>query len=175
MMIEPPPAFRSSGIPCFVTQNTDLRLIAITRSHHCPSLTRRLRLARWFPGRAIRGRTSRFATPVADGPLSSPSLDAIEVAHQLPVGHGLVERLLLEPRGVEVVLDDALAERRARRPRALELGDRLTERLGHLRERRVLVGLALVELRRLELGCDAVDPRRDPRRDIAAGARLTPV
>src|SRR5206468_11116218 len=47
-------------------------------------------------------------------PMSSPSSDPLEVAHELPVGDRLVEGLLLELRGVQVVLDDTLAEGRAR-------------------------------------------------------------
>src|SRR3989338_2709917 len=39
-MIEPPPARRRCGMPGLVTQNTDLRLIATTRSHHAPSVSR---------------------------------------------------------------------------------------------------------------------------------------
>src|SRR2546430_15229673 len=37
---EPPPARWSSGIPYFVTQQADLRLIAITLSHPFSSLSR---------------------------------------------------------------------------------------------------------------------------------------
>ena len=73
---------------------------------------------------------------------------------------------------MEVVLDHALAEGRARRLRAVELGDRLAERLRHLRQRRVLVGVALVELRRLEPGRDAVETRGDGRGEGEIGVRV---
>src|SRR5437016_10948891 len=112
--------------------------------------------------RVPRGPASPGACPPAPS-LSSPSSDPLEVAHQLPVGDRLVEGLLLEPRGVQVVLDDALAEGRARDLRALELLDRLAQRLGHLGERRVLVRVALVELGRLEPARDTVEPRRNRR------------
>jgi hypothetical protein len=39
MMMEPPPADRRCGIPCLVTQKTDLRLMAITRSHQRSSVS----------------------------------------------------------------------------------------------------------------------------------------
>src|SRR5262249_7519210 len=38
-MIEPPPEVRRCGIPYLVTQKTDLRFIAITRSHWAPSVS----------------------------------------------------------------------------------------------------------------------------------------
>src|SRR2546425_2549404 len=122
-------------------------------------------------GRVPRGPASPGACPPAPS-LSSPSSDPLEVAHELPVGDRLVEGLLLEPRGVQVVLDDALAEGRARDLRALELGDRLAQRLGHLGERRVLVRVALVELRRLEPAREAVEPRGDRRGEREVGVRV---
>src|SRR5262245_57684056 len=115
-------------------------------------------------------RASRTSRLVLAGPglsrIHSRSLtlsDPLEVARQLPVGHDLVERLLLEPRAVQVVVDDALAEGGARDFRALELGDRLAQGLGHLRQRRVLVSVALVGLGRLQVARDPVQPRGDRR------------
>src|SRR5712692_4720062 len=93
--------------------------------------------------------------------LKSCNLDPLEMADELPVGHRLVEGLLLEPPMLEVMLDHLVAEGLARHPRAPELVERLPERLGDLRQRRVFVGIALVDLRRLELLLDAVQPRRD--------------
>src|SRR3989441_521405 len=287
---EPPPARRSSGIPYFVTQKADLRLMAITRSHHFSSVssTDRSRSfhstpallsrtssrpkwrapsaarpraaappapappparappppppppARHAPGRAREGRAPglrgaapltkggrgprgapppgapprvrvaliptadlrrRITKPATDlalpggaqpqrdsgrvprGPaipgaypsaplLSSPPSDPLEVAHQLPVRDHLVEGLLFEPGGVQVVLDDALTQGGARDLRALELGDRLAQCLGHLGERRVLVRVPLVELGRLQPARDAVEPRRDRRGEREIGVRV---
>src|SRR5437870_1497727 len=122
-------------------------------------------------GRVPRGPASPGACPPAPS-LSSPSSDPLEVAHELPVGDRLVEGLLLEPRGVQVVLDDSLAEGRARDLRALELDDRLAERLGHLGERRVLVRVALVELGRFEPARNAVEPRGDRGSEREVGVRV---
>src|SRR3989449_144585 len=253
---EPPPARRSSGIPYFVTQKADLRLMAITRSHHFSSVSstdrsrsfhstpallsrtssrpkwrgaaarpprrppppprappttrggpprrpppppppRRARVALIPPadlsrritkpatdlalpggaqpqrdsGRVPRGPAIPGAYPSAP-PLSSPPSDPLEVAHQLPVRDHLVEGLLFEPGGVQVVLDDALTQGGARDLRALELGDRLAQCLGHLGERRVLVRVPLVELGRLQPARDAVEPRRDRRGEREIGVRV---
>ena len=66
-------------------------------------------------------RLSRpFLRRLASGPFSSP-LYALEVPDQLPVGHRLVERLLLQPRRVQVVVDHAIAEGGPRDLRALQL------------------------------------------------------
>src|SRR5206468_11324046 len=122
-------------------------------------------------GREPRGPAIPGACPPAPS-FSSPASDPLEVAHELPVGDRLVEGLLLEPRGVQVVLDDTLAEGRARDLRAFELGDRLAQRLGHLGERLVLVRVALAELRRLEPARDAVEPRGDRRGEREVGVRV---
>ena len=37
-----------------------------------------------------------------------PLLDPLKISHQLPVGHGLIEGLLLETRAVQIVLDHPL-------------------------------------------------------------------
>src|SRR5262245_54714696 len=86
---------------------------------------------------------------------TNPSSDPLEVPQQLRVGHGLIEGLLRETRGVQVVIDDAVTERRPGDLRALQLTDGLAEGLGHLGQRGVLVGVAFVEARRLELAGDA--------------------
>src|SRR5881397_3903268 len=260
LMIEPPPARCRCGIPYLVTQKTDFRLIAMTRSHQRSSVsstersrsfhrTPALLCRTWSapkrrtPSSTIRCTSASTATsPVtatawppafstratvpfaASGSMSAttiraPSsaksvavsrpipipapvmratlpasrpliarprsgeaprrpgstldrsrpLDPFEVTRELPVGHDLVERLLLQPRGVQVVVDHAVAERRARDLRALELGDRLAERLGHLRQGRVLVGVALVGPGRLQAARDAVQPGRDRRREGEIG------
>src|SRR5712691_3038528 len=113
----------------------------------------------------LRGRGFETPSPLwgegrGEG-LKSCALDALEMADELPVGHRLVEGLLLEPPMLKVMLDHLVAERLARHPRAPELVERLPERLGDLRQRRVFVGIALVDLGRLELLLDAVQPRRD--------------
>src|SRR2546422_1019282 len=231
---EPPPARRSSGIPYFVTQKADLRLMAITRSHHFSSVSSTDRSRSFHSTPALLSRTSsrpkwrgpaaaqppprppraapaalippadlsrRITKPATDlalpggaqpqrdsgrvprgpaipgaypsaPPLSSPPSDPLEVAHQLPVRDHLVEGLLFEPGGVQVVLDDALTQGGARDLRALELGDRLAQCLGHLGERRVLVRVPLVELGRLQPARDAVEPRRDRRGEREIGVRV---
>src|SRR5689334_16166504 len=104
-----------------------------------------------------------------------PSSNPFEVADQLPVRHRLIERLLLEPRGMQVVVDDTVAERGACDAALLELADRFAERLRDLGQRGVLVGVALVGLRRLQLARDAMQAGRDRRREgevrIGVGAR----
>src|ERR1044071_9460847 len=55
--------------------------------------------------------------------------DPFRVAHELPVRDGAIERLLLEPGGVQVVLDDGIAEGGARDVRPLQLPDGLAQRL----------------------------------------------
>src|SRR5438105_8492897 len=76
----------------------------------------------------------------------------------------LVEQTLLRTRVVEVVVDDVVAERRAGHRSLLERVGRLTERRGKaLRVR--LVRVALERRRQLEPLLDAVEPRRDQRRE----------
>src|SRR5262245_34591498 len=120
-----------------------------------PPMPRRNR-SLWSICRAIRVATTRDAV-LASYPL--------EVAHELPIGDGLIEGLLFQSCRVEVVIDDAVAEGRARHLRTLELGDGLAQRLGDLGQRAVLVGVALVELRRLEAALDAVQAGRDGGRE----------
>src|SRR3989441_5757586 len=55
---EPPPARRSSGIPYFVTQKADLRLMAITRSHHFSSVSSTDRSRSFHSTPALLSRTS---------------------------------------------------------------------------------------------------------------------
>src|SRR5215472_5363353 len=72
---------------------------------------------------------------IATLPARRPGIsDPLEVAHELPVRDRLIERLLLESRRVEVVLDDAIAERGARHLRPAQLVDGLAQRLRHLRQ-----------------------------------------
>src|SRR5688500_3147344 len=88
-------------------------------------------------------------------------LYALEVTNELPVRDCLIQRLLLQARRVQVMFDDPLAKRRPRHLRALELGDRLPQGLRHLRQRRVVVGVALVRLGRLQLALDTVQAGGD--------------
>src|SRR6185295_11653770 len=106
------------------------------------------------------------------GLFQHPALDALEVAEEFPVSDGLVERLLLEPAVVQVVLDDFRPEGRARRRGSIELVEGLPERLRHLGERRVLVRIALVEGGRLELLRHAVKARGDGRGEGKIGVRV---
>src|SRR6266478_7167375 len=122
------------------------------------------------------GEGSRSPSPLwGEGRVRGPSLDSLEKSHQLPVGHGLDEGLLLETAVVEVVRHDAFAEGLARQLRPLELVERLAQRLRDLAELRVLVGVAVVEPGRLELLVDAVEARGDGRGEgqvrIGVGAR----
>src|SRR5215471_10304176 len=236
-MMEPPPAARKWGIPYLVTQKTDFRLMAMTRSHQVPSVsstersrsfqsTPALLYRTWSapnrrtPSSIMRSTSDSTATspiaatasppvrvtsatvsaaaarsisattmqapseanrieasrpipmpapvisatlPASLGLISPPRSDPLEVPDQFPVGDGLVERLLLEATVMQVVLDHAGTERLARDLGPRELVERLAQRLRHLRERRVLVGVALVERRALELPGDAVEARRDRR------------
>src|SRR5438552_3098413 len=110
---------------------------------------------------SLRGRGfAKSPSPLwGEGRVRGPSLDSLEKSHQLPVGHRLVEGLLLETAVVEVVRHDAFAEGLARQLRPLELVERLAQRLWDLAELRVLVGVAVVEPGRLELLVDAVEAR----------------
>src|SRR5436190_2251980 len=159
-MIDPPPAARRCGMPCLVTQKTDFRLIAITRSHQ-PSSVSPIR-APWAAKRRAASRPMPMPAPVMSAtrpasrgpsPIGSPLMSVpsratsqpLEAARQLPAGHRLVERLLLEVGRVEVVLHHLRPEGVARQPGRLEGGDGLAERLRDLRELRVLVGVPLVD------------------------------
>src|SRR5215813_7306352 len=80
--------------------------------------------------------------------LSRPGIarsDPLEVADQLPVRDGLIEGLLLEPAVVQVVLDHLLAKSLPRDARALQLRQPFAERLRHLGEGGVLVGVAFID------------------------------
>src|SRR5215471_11986198 len=112
--------------------------------------------------RRAAARPMPIPAPVMTATLSarrSAISDALGVPHQLPVRDGAIEGLLLEAGGVQVMLHDRVTERGGRHRRAFELGDGFAQRLRHLGERGVLVGIALVETRRLELGCDPVETR----------------
>src|SRR5712692_5945073 len=93
--------------------------------------------------------------------LKSCNLDPLEMADELPVGHRLVEGLLLEPPMLEVMLDHLVAEGLARHPRAPELVERIAQSLGNLRQLRARIRVPLEHRRQLELLLDAVQPRRD--------------
>src|SRR5262245_14745282 len=109
--------------------------------------------------------------------LSRPGIarsDPLEVADQLPVRDGLIEGLLLEPAVVQVVLDHLLAKRLPRDARALQLRQPFAERLRHLREGGVLIGVAFVEGRWLELLLDTVEPGRDGGGEGEVRVRVSP-
>src|SRR2546427_4751372 len=67
---EPPPARRSSGIPYFVTQKADLRLMAIPRSHHFSSVSSTDRSRSFHSTPALLSRTS--SRPKWRGPAARP-------------------------------------------------------------------------------------------------------
>src|SRR5687767_12613561 len=127
--------------------------------------------------RAIEGEARR-------GPARPPSMKrcrwvifiaplyALEVTDELPVRNRLIKRLLLQSRRMQVMLDNPLAKCRPRHLRALELGDRLAQRLRHLRQRRILVGVAVVRLGRLQLALDAVQAGGDGGRERQVGVRV---
>src|SRR6059058_1015834 len=98
--------------------------------------------------------------------------DPLEVPLELPARDHLVEGLELEPRGVEVVLVDLVAERLARDLAPLERRHRLTQRARHLRQAAVLVRAAVVEGRWLELLLFAGEPRRDGRGESQVRVRV---
>src|SRR5436853_5280651 len=115
------------------------------------------------PSRANVSAASRpmpLAPPVISATLSRSlmapppacsTLDALEVAAQFPAGDRPVERLLLEPGGVQVVLDDAVAERLAGDLAPLQLHDRLAQRPGDPRDALRFVGVPLEHRGRVEL------------------------
>src|SRR5262249_5226045 len=109
--------------------------------------------------------------------LSLPGIarsDPLEVSDQLPVRDGLIEGLLLEPAMVQVVVDHLLPEGLPRDARALQFRQALPERLRHLREGGILVGVAFVERRGVELLLDGVEPRRDGSGGSEVRGRVSP-
>src|SRR5438445_6583029 len=139
------------------------------------------------PSRAKVSAASRpmpLAPPVISATLSRSlmappptcsTLDALEVAAQFPAGDRPVERLLLEPGGVQVVLDDAVAERLAGDFAPLQLLDRLAQRPGDPRDPLRFVGVPLEHRGGVELPRDAPPPaggrRRKPQAGIGVCAR----
>src|SRR6266446_6227039 len=92
-------------------------------------------------------------------------LDSFEVADEFPVGDRLVVGLLLEAAVLEVVIHHHGPEGRPRDLGALELPQRVAQRLRHLGQRRALVGVAREHGRRRQLLLDAVEPGRDGGRE----------
>src|SRR5215213_6324694 len=121
----------------------------------------------WSRSRGARAASARNAPPGRPGSTSArrglePSA-ALQVALALPVVHDGVVELLLDARGVEVVVDDVLAEDSDRGLRALELPDRLVQRSRHPRHAGRDVAVALELRLELELVLDPVQPRADHR------------
>src|SRR4029453_9717167 len=110
-------------------------------------------------------RASPFCGPLARSSRLRPNLDALEVAQQLPVGDGLIEGLLLEPPVLEIVLDHLRPEGVTGDPGALQLGQGLAQRLRHLGQRAVLVGVAVEHGGGFQLLLPPVQPRRDGGRE----------
>src|SRR5215470_2988372 len=145
-----PPAFSTSA-----TVSSAALLLMSHTTMRAPSAAKRTAASRPIPMPAPVIRAILFVSLFG-------ILDPFKEPHELPVGDGLVEGLLLEPAVVEVVLDDSLAEGLARR-------------LGHLAELGVLVGVAVVEPGRLEPLVDPVKAGRDRRGEgeirVGVGAR----
>src|SRR5215468_5100894 len=145
-----PPAFSTratvSSAACLLMSHTTIR---------APSSAKRREASRPIP---IPAPVMRATLPLSLVPTLS---DPLEEPNKLPVRYRLIEGLLLQPRVTQIVLHHRVAERLASDPRALELVHRLAERLGHLGEGGVVVGVAVVVLGRLELLVHSVEPRRD--------------
>src|SRR5213595_3525573 len=117
-----------------------------------------------FAKRSAPSRPCPIPAPVMNATFPASRMsDPLEVPLQLPARDHLVEGLELEPRRVQVVLVDFLAEGFASHLALLERRHRLAQRARHLRQAAVLVRVAVVEGRRLELLVDAMEPRRDGR------------
>src|SRR5579864_5672352 len=94
----------------------------------------------------------------------TPTRGLATLEHPLPLvaRDRLVEEPLLRPRVVQVMLDDLVAEQRARDRPALEPLDRVAQRVREALD----IGLIRVPLERrseLEALLDAVEPRREQR------------
>src|SRR2546427_809933 len=83
---EPRPARRSSGIPYFVTQKADLRLMAITRSHHFSSVSSTDRSRSFHSTPALLSRTS--SRPKWRAPPAATRRGAAPLATAPPLGGG---------------------------------------------------------------------------------------
>src|SRR5687767_15862262 len=88
----------------------------------------------------------------------SRMLRPLEIPSPFPAGHHLVELPLLGAQEVEVVLEHVFAERLFRHPAPFQLGDRLPQRAGYLRQLGGGVEVSLKNLRRLDPVADAVEP-----------------
>src|SRR5687767_4371730 len=99
---------------------------------------------------------------------TATSLPALEEPLALVAGDDLVEEALLGARVVQVVVDDVVAERRARHRPLLERRDRLAQGV------REALGVRLVRIpfergRQLELVLDPVEPGREERGEAQVG------
>src|SRR5262245_6521385 len=170
------PTAARAAPPARVTRSTVVAAAAASMSHttmRAPSEAKRTDAARPIP---IPAPVMSATLPSSLDPIpSSPLSDSLEVPDQFPVGDGLIERLLLEAAVVQVVVDDVRPEGLARHCRPIELVEGLAQRLRHLGQLRVLVGIALVERGWLELLRDAVESRGDRRGEgevrVGVGAR----
>src|ERR1051326_6494029 len=102
-----------------------------------------------------------------------PTTGLATLEHPLPLvaRHGLVEQLLLGARVVEVMVDDLVAEQRARNRALLEARDRLAQRMREA----LRVGDVRVTLERrpeLELVLDPVQPGGEQRRECEVRVRV---
>src|SRR5881397_1159255 len=98
-------------------------------------------------------------------------LATLEHPLALVARHDLVEQLLLRARVVEVVVDDLVTEQLPRDGAALELADRIAQRVREA----LRVGLVRVALERrfeLELLLDAVETRCQQRRESEVRIRV---
>src|SRR4029453_732743 len=164
------PTTARASPPALRTNSTVSAAARALRSHttmRAPCSANRTEASRPIPMPApVISATFRSSLPgISPSPLGNPRSDSFEVAQQLPVGDRLIESLLLEPPGLEIVLDHLRPEGVTGDPGALQLGQGLAQRLRHLGQRAVLVGVAVEHGRRLQLLLPPVQARRDGGRE----------
>src|SRR3990172_175287 len=170
------PSTGNASPPAFFTSDTVSAAASLLRSATttpAPCVPNRTEASRPIP---IPAPVMNATFPLRRGPSppANTALDPFKISDELPVGHDPVEGLLLEPRGVQVVLHHRGAEGLPRGLGALQLGDGLPERLRYLGEGGVRVGVALVETRRLELVLDPVETGGDGGGKRQVGIRVGP-
>src|SRR4051812_35393105 len=109
--------------------------------------------------KSLSKQMDRRVKPGNDEPLIP-----LEPAHQLPIRHASVVFKLLPLRGVHVVIDHRIAQRRAQHLRFIERLCRLAQSLRHLRQLRTVIGVARKGRIERQLLFDSLQPRRDQRR-----------
>src|SRR5262245_7280068 len=92
-----------------------------------------------------------------------PTSISLEAALQLPIRDAAVILELLPIGGMNIVVDDLVAEGATQHLRVPHQFGRLAERLRHFAERRVLIGVAGVRRLELQLLLDTGEPGSDER------------